>query len=312
MHLIRPERGVTLIELVVTIVIVGIILAAVAFFLTPLRQGTDLALRAELTDIANNALQRIGRDVKLALPNSVRVTPPAGPPPTFIEFLAIREAGRYRSDSGSVAGGTACDADDVSLGIADNDQLSFDLSAGAPPGDQCFKTLGLLASPGLVTTNDFLVLNNYGPGFPNQNAYEAGAANRAQINEVVGSEAERNRMHFVKTNFSRALHDSPGKRFFITSGPVSYVCDAAAGTVRRHWNYGGGSGSTPLAAQPTTFSSGNSALIAENVIDCSFNYSNVGPQLGLVTMHVTLRRQLFDGNAETVSLYHAVHVNNTP
>jgi MSHA biogenesis protein MshO len=295
-----------------TIVIVGIVLAAIAFFLNPLRQGTDLALRAELTDIADNALQRLGRDVKLALPNSVRVTPSAGPPPYFIEFLAIREAGRYRSDSGSVAAGTACDQDDGSLSIADNDQLSFDLTAGVPPGDQCFKTLGLLSNAVSVTTNDFLVLNNYGPGFPNQDAYEAGAANRAQIDLAIGVEANRNRVHFAKTDFSRALHDSPGKRFFIISGPVSYVCDAGAGTIRRHWNYGGGSGSTPLAAQPTTFSSGSSALIAENVIDCSFKYSNVGPQLGLVTMQVTLRRQLFDGNAETVSLYHAVHVNNAP
>lgn len=307
----RPERGVTLIELVLTIVIVGIILAAIAYFLSPLRQGTDLALRAELTDIAGNALQRIGRDVKLALPNSVRVTPAAGPPPYYIEFLAIREAGRYRADSGSVAGGAACDLDDPTLSVADNDQLSFDLS-GVPPGDQCFKTLGLLANAAAVTTNDFLVLNNYGPGYPNQDAYEAGAANRAQIDAAIGVEASRNRVHFSKTNFSRALHDSPGKRFFIISGPVSYVCDTGAGTIRRHWNYGGGSGSTPLAAQPTSFSSGSSALIAENVTDCAFKYSVVGPQLGLVTIQVTLRKQLFGGSQETVSLYHAVHVNNAP
>ena len=312
MHPIRPERGVTLIELVLTIVIVGIILTAIAYFINPLHQGTNVAVRAELTDIADNALQRIGRDVKLALPNSIRVTPSAGPPPYYIEFLAIRDAGRYRADSGSVAGGTACEADDSTLSIADNDQLSFDLSAAIPPGDQCFKTLGLLSNAAAVTTNDFLVLNNYGPAFPNQNAYEVGAANRAQINAAIGVEAERNRVHFAKTNLSRALHDSPGKRFFIISGPVSYVCDTSTGTIRRHWNYGGGSGSTPAAAQPTSFSSGSSALIAENVTDCSFKYSTVGPQLGLVTMQITLQRQLFDGALETISLYHAVHVNNAP
>jgi hypothetical protein len=38
----------------------------------------------------------------------------------------------------------------------------------------------------------------------------------------------------------------------------------------------------------------------------------VGPQLGLLTMRITLQRQLFGGTSETVSLYHAVHVNNTP
>ena len=57
MRPIRPERGVTLIELAVAIVLVGIIAAAVSFFLNPIRQSTDLALRAELTDIADNAMQ---------------------------------------------------------------------------------------------------------------------------------------------------------------------------------------------------------------------------------------------------------------
>ena len=56
----RPESGFTLIELVVTIVIIAIIVTAVAFFVTPLRQSTDVAMRAELTDIADNALQVLG------------------------------------------------------------------------------------------------------------------------------------------------------------------------------------------------------------------------------------------------------------
>ena len=307
MRPIRPERGVTLIELVLAMVVIAIIVAAVSFFLTPLRQSTDLALRAELSDIADNALQRIGRDVKLALPSSVRLTTSGGA--SYVEFLALREAGRYRADVGSVAGGSACDQDDLALSVADNDQLSFDLS----PGERCFKTIGLIANPGAVVANsDFLVLNNYGPGFAGQNAYEAGAANRAQIDAAISSEASRDRVHFVQAPFARALHDSPGKRFFIISGPVSYVCDTAAGTIRRHWNYGGGTGSTPLASQPTSFASGSSALIAENVTGCAFSYSNVGPQLGLLTMQIILSRQLFGGTAETVSLYHAVHVNNSP
>jgi MSHA biogenesis protein MshO len=166
--------------------------------------------------------------------------------------------------------------------------------------------------PETVTTSDFLVLNNYGTGFSGQDAYAVGAANRAQIDDVIMAEANRNRVHFAQTPFTRALHDSPGKRFFIISGPVSYVCDTAARTIRRHWNYGGGTGSRPVAVQPTTFASGSSALIAENVTGCAFNYSSVGPQLGLLTMQVTLSRQLFGGNAETVSLYHAVHVSNAP
>jgi len=288
---------VTLIELVVTIVIVGIIVAAVAFFLTPLRQGTDIAARAELTDIADSALQRMGRDVQLALPNSVRTT--TFGTSKYAEFIAVRTAGRYRAGGGGPAAGTNCPSDDATLVAPDNDQLSFDL----PAGDQCFKTLGKV--PGAFVAGDQLVLNNY--GFPNQNAYQtAGTLNRVPIIALDSSEAARDRISFAPTTFVRALHDSPGKRFFIISGPVTYECDLAGGRIYRH------SGYALSAGQPTSFG-GSAALVAEHVTACDFEYTpNVSAQLGLLTMRLELQRQLFGGAAETVSLYHAVHVNNAP
>ena len=287
----------TLIELVVTIVIVGIIVAAVAFFLTPLRQGTDIAARAELTDIADNALQRMGRDVQLALPNSVR-TATAGAS-KFLEFIAVRTAGRYRAGGGGPAiVGENC-SDDGS-GIPDSDQLVFD----AP--DTCFTTLGKL--PGTVAANDRLVLSNYESKLPTgQNAYEtAGILNWVTVTSVDTSEPGRDRVEFGSTTFQRALHDSPGKRFFIVSGPVTYECDLAGGRIYRH------SGYAPSAGQPTSFG-GSPALVAEHVSACEFEYApSVSAQLGLVTMRLELQRQLFGANTETVSLYHAVHVNNAP
>jgi MSHA biogenesis protein MshO len=297
---IHPERGVTLIEMVAAIVIVGIIGAVVVFFLNPIRQSTDLALRAELTDIADNALQRIGRDLKLALPNSVRLDSTAVPGSVFLEFLAVRTAGRYRAGGGGPNGSASCGVDDGS-GIPDSDQLVFD----AP--DTCFTTMGKL--PGTVAANDRLVLSNYEPlSATGQNAYQtAGILNWATITSVNTSETGRDRVVFGSTTFQRALHDSPGKRFFVISGPVTYRCDMTAGTITRHDGY------APQLVQPTTFGAGT--LIAEHVLSgtgCSFSYSNVGPQLGLVTMHITLQQTLFGGTSETVSLYYAVHVNNAP
>ena len=106
MHPIRRNtvafsRGVTLIELVVAMVLVGIIVAATAYFFYPVTQSVDLAGRAELTDIADNALQRIGREVRLALPNSVRQTTSGSL--SLLGFLPVRTAGRYRSDGGGAA-----------------------------------------------------------------------------------------------------------------------------------------------------------------------------------------------------------------
>lgn len=298
MHRIRPERGVTLIEMVAAIVIVGIIGGVVAFFLNPIRQSTDLALRAELTDIADNALQRIGREVRLALPNSVRIASAGSS--VFLEFIAVRTAGRYRAGSGGAAAGVNCPNDDASQGIPGNDQLSFDVP------DTCFKTIGKL--PGTITAgSDQLVLNNYGT--TDQNAYQTTAQlNRAVITSVDTSEAGRDRIGFGSTTFVRSLHDSPGKRFFVISGPVTYECNKASGSILRY------SGYALAAAQPISFVVTPAAIadFVQSGTGCAFDYSAVGPQLGLLTMRITLSRQLFGGTAETVSLYHAVHVNNTP
>jgi MSHA biogenesis protein MshO len=306
MRPIRPElsrraaRGVTLVELVVAMVLIGIIVGATLFFVSPMRQSTDLVARAELTDIADNALQRIGRDVRLALPNSVRVDGTG----KLIEFLSIRAAGRYRADSGSVGGGTNCPNTDAALGQPGNDQLSFDTVV-----DTCFKSIGSVPNANTITTSDFLVLNNYGPGFTGQDAYAtSGTSNRRQIS-AVASESARERIDFTSAAaLQRVLHDSPGRRFYVISGPVSYVCDTTARTITRH------SGYSIATAQPTPPAGATSvALVAENVTTCTFDYSaNVASQIGLLTLRVTLAKSISGGATEAVSLYHAIHVSNVP
>ena len=55
-------------------VVVAIIVGATIYFVYPLRQATDVTVRATLTDIADNALQRIGRDVRFAPPAVIAAT----------------------------------------------------------------------------------------------------------------------------------------------------------------------------------------------------------------------------------------------
>src|SRR5688572_20669613 len=309
----RPDRatgrGVTLIELVVAIVLIGIIVATTAYFISPLTQSVDLTTRAELTDAADSALQRMGREVRLAVPNSVRVTTDGGNR-RFLEFLPIRTAGRYRAETGSISGGADCPANGGVTPPA-ADLLSFDAA------ETCFKTIGSVVDIGTVTTNDFLVFNNYGCPTPatcfvGQNAYAtAGTLNRVKITGVA-NEGTRARFSFAGTTLDRSLHDSPGKRFYVVIGnattglpePVSYVCDTGAGTLVRRWGY------TMSAAQPTAFPDGAVAQMAGSVATCEFDYlPDVAPQIGLLTLRLTLSRPVSTG-AETVSLYHSIHVSN--
>lgn len=284
----RVARGITLIELVVAMVLMAIIVGATVYFAFPVRQAVDLSVRAELSDTADSALQRIGRDVRLALPNSVQQ--PVSCAPLCVEFIPVRTAGRYRGDpSGS---GSGCDAGADATG---SDELAFDVA------DSCFKSIGAVSNPTSILAGDFLVLNNYGSGFAGQDAYVG--VNRAQISLATEQGGVRERINFTSTTFSRALHDSPGRRFFIVTTPVTYACDTTARTLTRFAGYAYGAAHT----------TGTPALVANNVTGCSFDYvANVTSQFGLLTLRLTLSRNVSSGQPETVSLYHAVHVSNVP
>ncbi len=83
-------QGFTLVELVVVIVITGIVAAMGAAFITkPVEGYIALSRRAELVDAAELALRRMQRDIRQALPNSIRIAPGgyrAGPPGNILDF----------------------------------------------------------------------------------------------------------------------------------------------------------------------------------------------------------------------------------
>ncbi len=77
----------TLIELVVTIAVGSIVVAFMAMFIvTPMQAYSAQTRRAELVDDADSALRFMGRDLRAALPNSVRVTSSGSV--TALELLA--------------------------------------------------------------------------------------------------------------------------------------------------------------------------------------------------------------------------------
>jgi MSHA biogenesis protein MshO len=94
---VGPEAGATLIELVVVIAISAILAGAVTAFMARSMTGyVDSRMRAALVDSADGALGRTKREVRLSLPNSVRVSPDT----RTLEILHIVDGARYRRGPG--------------------------------------------------------------------------------------------------------------------------------------------------------------------------------------------------------------------
>lgn len=194
------QAGVTLVEMIVSIVVGGILVALVGMFgRWQIQSYFDISSRASLTDAADTAVRRIGRDLQAALPNSVRVNG------NLLEFVPIIDAGRYRAE--------------FTLAGAGN-PLDF-LSAT----DTSFDVLGPTVN---VSTGQSLVIFNL--GLPGSDVYSE--SSRRTLTSIGNGLAG---LSFTGSQFPFA---SPANRFHIVGSPVTYGCDLASGTLRRYWNYG--------------------------------------------------------------------------
>lgn len=290
-HASRPSaRGFTLIELIIAISLSGIVVAfAAMFILTPVKSYQAQARRAELVDSADSLLRLIGRDARAALPNSIRVT--ANGTNKALELMAAVDAVRYR-DSGATADATQ--------------ELDF----GSP--DDYFTSLSQfdgLTRP-FVTTTHYLAI--YNVGVPGADAYSlsnvitpVGTTITIEANPASPTTEDRIRM---QPSF-RFAYGSPGHRVYLVSGPVTYLCDETARTVRRYSGYSvAASQSSRDSASELTSAGASDALVANNVTSCQFDYAaGTSQRAGLVTLRVTINK---DG--ESIWLVNQVHVENAP
>ena len=271
------QRGVTLIELVIVLAITAVIASGVAVFISrPFEGYVDSARRAELTDIADTALRRITRDLRTALPNSIRIAcvPSCGPLTStyYLEYLQTSGGGRYRADKDSGGAG-----DELRF---DSNDTSFDVVGPMPP---------LAAGDSIVIynlANSGSIANAYSGD--NRRAYSSSAGNTITI-----------------TSTSPFPYPSPGKRFHVVQYAVTYECNPTTHELRRYWNYG------IAAAQATPPVTANTALLANNIATtngCSFTYTDTtGSRTGVVGLAIRIER---DG--EAVQLFQQAHVNNVP
>jgi MSHA biogenesis protein MshO len=279
----RCSGGFTLVELVIVLVLMTIIGASVAVFVRPAIDAyTDTRDRATLGDMGDTALRRMVRDIRAAVPNSLRT-----PSEACFELVPAVAGGRFR-----MGPNTANDAQWVDTSQA---TTGFDVLSA------------LARTP---VTGDFLVINNQ-----NGNDVYIGT-NRATISSVATPLASQGKL---RLSMSSSLQVSPGYdggRFQVISQSersVFYVCkDAGLSTngqtgtgvlwrVRRDFN----------ATYPTDCPSGSSGtVLARNISRCRFVYDpNKGAtqQSGFVYLELDLTR-----NGETATLMHGAHVLNVP
>ena len=281
----RQMAGFTLVEMIVTLVLFGIMAATLTIFFKP-ALDTWLAVRSRsaLVGEADNSLRRMLQDVRVAVPNSIRT-----PASNCFELVPTSGGGRYRMGSDTVVAGAAV-VDPAST------TTSFDV-------------LSPLNS--LPAVGDWVVVDNQNPG----DVYSG--ANRSAVTAVSTPAAALGR-HRLAINALQFPLGYDGGRFALvsqTQQAVFYVCSGASSTLDANGDAPGvlmrlkayGFNAAAPSACPAT---AGGDVLATGLKSCRFLYNaNQGAtqQSGFLSIQLELTR-----NNESASLVLGAHVNNMP
>ena len=282
-------RGFTLMETVLVIIVLGIVGVSLGMFIVPaMNSHQALQTRAALVDSAETALRRMARDIRIALPNSLRVTNAANG--FTLEMIPTVDGGRYCNGDGD------CNSN-LTIGAADT---VFDILG-------CFRNSTFTGSPGAGYR---LVI-----GDSNGSAYSGAAVitpastsialsiwpGTGATPTVCGSNsatANSSNRHRVTLSAAQTFPTaSPRRRVFVVSTAAAYICNTTTQTLTRYSGYA-------IGAAPTT---GTAALVTNNVTACSVTSTTGQVQAtGLVTLGITLTNA-----SETVTLMHQAQLDNS-
>lgn len=299
----QAQRGMTLIELVVVIVLTAVIAAGVASVIGPgVRAQADLELRSQLMDQTDTAVRRLVMDVRRAVPNSIR-----SPSDKCFEVMPAMAGGRYRmaADTGTPGDAPGCSPSSTCSAPLDTTQTIAQFDS--------LSSLGVTPAAG-ATNGDWVVVNNQNTN----DVYEG--SNRARITSFGAAPVARMGVHRIGIASKQFPVGYDGGRFVIVPDAqkaVFYVCDGThatapldasgngKGTLYRLRNYGFN------ATYPSDCPSVTGAeVLLSGIESCVIVYDpNKGAtqQSGFMSLRLKVTR-----SNESINLTVGAHVNNAP
>lgn len=301
-HLHMRQHGVTLVELILVIMIGAIVATSVSLFIKPAIDAyTGTRLRADMSDQADTSLRRMLRDVRRAVPNSIRV-----PSDQCFELVPVVSGGRYRMAPDNVNDAVSCNPQPTPPTAPPSTCSAW---VDTSQTTMAFDTLSVMSVT--PSTGDWVVINNQ-----NGNDVYTGA-NRSAISAVTTPSPSSQGYKRITMSTLQVSPGYAGGRFLTVSNSeqsVFYICSGADGTLNSN---GDGKGTlyrlvrSFTSAYPTSCpSTAGAVALATKVKSCSFIYDpNQGAtqQSGFLWMDLEIAR-----NNETAHMAVGAHVMNVP
>ncbi len=281
MIMTNQQKGFTLVESIITIIIVGIVASTVSLIIGNYLENYDATSRRTMMQTsAQLAIERISREVRHALPNSVCVYNGAcvSSAESKVYFVSIKDAGYYQNTTGNYPS-----MPKKPLPVTPISDNEFDIVSESDKAN-------LNATEGV----DWIAVYNIN----NSNIYSGNNARKIDtLTNIVPAPGEQIVRVQLDINFSFPLN-SPTRRFHIIK-PHSTMFFLQGTDLM--WGKSANNFTNPETAV-------ESHLLLQNVSNLSFQFNPGALQRsGLLHIEMTV-----EDEGEKIQLIHEAHVYNVP